>query len=168
MSVAFDGFEKAEVAEMTESLLKHWVTGRPHPLVKVLPNPPTKLTGASTGTTIVVSKKGNYKSASAFTVPKEWLIESIARGELVTDRLNQYSCLFQDFAFYVPEEAQGAEACARYLKQHNGTLVTSLDKPAGRRLLVVVPRPQTEGAFADHFNREVKACLVDKLKLTYD
>ena len=63
VNVGFDGFEKAEVAEMTESLLGRWVTGRQHPLVKVLPNPPTKLTGASSATlTVVVSKKGSYKS----------------------------------------------------------------------------------------------------------
>ncbi len=68
----------------------------------------------------------------------------------------------------MPEEAQGADECARLLRHHNGEVVNSLIKPAGRRFLVVVPKPPTEGSFADHFNREVKTSLVDKHKLSYE
>lgn len=62
--LAFDGFDKSEVARMNESIMQLWVNGRAHPIVKVLSNLPTKLTGTTQNQTVVISKLGSYKSVS--------------------------------------------------------------------------------------------------------
>ena len=62
INLAFDGFDKTEVSLMSERIMQHWVNGRAHPIVKVLSNPPTKLTGANQNQTVVISKRGSYES----------------------------------------------------------------------------------------------------------
>jgi hypothetical protein len=47
INLAFDGFDKTEVSLMSEKIAQLWINGRAHPCVKVLPNPPTKLTGSN-------------------------------------------------------------------------------------------------------------------------
>ena len=69
----------------------------------------------------------------------------------------------------MPEDALDGERCSRFLRQHNGSIVSSLDKSDdGKKLVVVIPKPQSLISLAEHYNREIKACLIDKLKLTYD
>jgi hypothetical protein len=62
INLAFDGFDKTQVSLMSERIMQLWVNGRAHPIVKVLSNPPTKLTGANQNQTVVISKHGSYKS----------------------------------------------------------------------------------------------------------
>jgi len=47
INLAFDGFDKTEVSLMSEKISKLWINGRAHTCVKLLSNPPTKLTGAT-------------------------------------------------------------------------------------------------------------------------
>lgn len=43
-----------------------------------------------------------------------------------------------------------------------------LEKIEGKRLVVVIPKPQSMISLAEHYNREIKVCIIDKLKLSQE
>ena len=143
IQVAFDGFEKTEIQQLSEILL----TKVPYSDLKIIANPPSKLTNPKQQqnvATIVISKLGAYNPPKALenyvsVVTKQWVKDCQLKKQPVIsqEKLKRYGFIFSDAKFFVYDSShqQGGEedpmtSSAQYkrrLSQQNGLILESID-----------------------------------------